>query len=127
MPAEIGAALDVVDDADAVPEAISAAPLDRLPDAREAERLTGVDREVGVLPTQVLEGNVGTLPTQIEGDLALTRAGLMNLQPRVLGLGKVRVLKAAHHSARRIQKLVTEAVEGRLLPHGEKGSSRHGR
>src|SRR6476646_5723772 len=34
----------------------SAAPLDRLPDRGQPERLPGVDREVGVLALEVLEG-----------------------------------------------------------------------
>ena len=46
---------DVVDDPHAVAEPVGAAPLDRLPDARQAERLTGVDGEVGVLAPEVLE------------------------------------------------------------------------
>ena len=47
---------DVVDDPDPVAEAVGAAPLDRLPDRRQAERLAGVDGEVGVLALEVLEG-----------------------------------------------------------------------
>ena len=46
---------DVVDDPHAVAEPVGAAPLDRLPDRRQPERLAGVDREVGVLPLEVLE------------------------------------------------------------------------
>jgi len=46
----------VVDDADAVAEPVGAAPLDRLPDRRQPERLAGVDREVEVLAGDVLEG-----------------------------------------------------------------------
>ena len=46
---------DVVDDPDAVAEPVGAAPLDRLPDRRQPERLAGVDREVGVLALEVLE------------------------------------------------------------------------
>ena len=37
-------------------EPVGAAPLDRLPDRRQAERLAGVDGEVGVLALEVLEG-----------------------------------------------------------------------
>ncbi len=47
--------LDVVDDAHPVAEPVGAAPLQRLPDARQPERLAGVDGEVGVLPPEVLE------------------------------------------------------------------------
>src|SRR5215207_1820408 len=47
--------LDVIDDAHAVPEPVRAAPLDRLPDARQPERLSGMDGEVRVLPAEVLE------------------------------------------------------------------------
>ena len=47
---------DVVDDPDAVAEPLGAAELDGLPDRCRAERLAGVDREVEVLPLQVLEG-----------------------------------------------------------------------
>src|SRR5690606_40373857 len=47
---------DVVDDPYAVAEAVGAAPLDGLPDGRQAEGLAGVDGEVGVLPLQVFEG-----------------------------------------------------------------------
>ena len=53
--AESTAGGDVVDDAHAVPEAVRAAPLDRLPDGRQPERLAGVDGEVEVLAPQVLE------------------------------------------------------------------------
>src|SRR5690606_40879210 len=59
-PAEFGGAVlgdgDVVDDPYAVTEAVGAAPLDGLPDGRQAEGLAGVDGEVGVLPLQVFEG-----------------------------------------------------------------------
>ena len=51
----VGTDRDVVGDPHAVPEAVSAAPLDRLPDRRQPERLAGVDREVRVLPLEVLE------------------------------------------------------------------------
>ncbi len=58
-PAEVGHAVvvhgDVVDDPDPVPEPVGAAPLDRLPDRRQAEGLTGVDGEMEVLPLEVLE------------------------------------------------------------------------
>ena len=57
-PAGRGAAVarrDVVDDAHPVAEPVGAAPLDRLPDRRQPERLAGVDGEVEVLPLQVLE------------------------------------------------------------------------
>ena len=47
---------DVVDDAHSVAEPVSTAPLDRLPDRRQPERLTGVDGEMRVLPAQVFEG-----------------------------------------------------------------------
>ena len=46
---------DVVDDPHAVAEPVGAAPLDRLPDRRQPERLAGVDGEVGVLALEVLE------------------------------------------------------------------------
>src|SRR5688500_10182922 len=46
---------DVVDDAHAVAEPLGAAPLECLPDGRKAERLAGVDRDVEVLATDVLE------------------------------------------------------------------------
>jgi len=46
---------DVVDDADAVAEPLGAAPLQRLPDRRQPERLARVDRDVEVLPRHVLE------------------------------------------------------------------------
>ena len=49
-------AFDVVDDAHTVTEALGAAPLHRLPDARQPERLAGVDRGVEVLAHHVLEG-----------------------------------------------------------------------
>src|SRR4029078_6106030 len=56
---EVGLAVavhgDVVDDPDAVAEAVGAAPLDGLPDGRQAEGLAGVDGEVEVLPLEVLE------------------------------------------------------------------------
>ena len=58
-PAELDAPVlghgDVVDDPDAVTEPVGAAPLDRLPDRRQAERLAGVDGEVEVLALEVLE------------------------------------------------------------------------
>ncbi len=54
-PAEPPAGRDVVDDAHAVAEPVGAAPLDRLPDGRQPERLAGVDGEVEVLAAQVLE------------------------------------------------------------------------
>ena len=47
--------VDVVDDPHAVAEPVGAAPLERLPDRRQPERLAGVDGEVEVLPLQVLE------------------------------------------------------------------------
>src|ERR1700722_8086751 len=47
---------DVVDDADAVAEALGAAPLHRLPDRRQAEALAGVNGDVKVLPGHELEG-----------------------------------------------------------------------
>ena len=40
----------------AVAEPVGAAPLERLPDRRQPERLAGVDGEVVVLPLEVLEG-----------------------------------------------------------------------
>ena len=46
---------NVVDDAHAVPEAVGAAPLDRLPDARQPEGLTCMDGEVGILAAEILE------------------------------------------------------------------------
>ena len=46
---------DVVDDPHPVPEPVRAAPLDGLPDRRQAERLARVDGEVGVLALEVLE------------------------------------------------------------------------
>src|SRR5690242_19282818 len=46
---------DVVHDAHPVPEALRAAPLQRLPDRREPEALAGVDGDVEVLPRHVLE------------------------------------------------------------------------
>src|SRR5690606_5764115 len=49
------ARVDVSHDAHAVAEPVRTAPLDGLPDRWEAERLAGVDREVEVLPLQVLE------------------------------------------------------------------------
>ena len=57
-PAEVVLAvdhLDVVDDAHPVAEALGAAPLHRLPDRRQPERLTGVDGGVEVLALHVLE------------------------------------------------------------------------
>ena len=71
------ARLDVVDDPHAVPEPVGPAPLDRLPDRGQAERLAGVDGEVEVLPVQVLErvqvpgGRVAGLgPGDVEADHA---------------------------------------------------------
>ena len=46
---------DVVHDAYAMPEPVGTAPLDRLPDRRQPECLTGVDGEMGVFPAQVFE------------------------------------------------------------------------
>ena len=46
---------DVVDDADAVTEPVRTADLQRLPDRRQPERLTGVDREVRVVAFEVVE------------------------------------------------------------------------
>jgi pyridoxal biosynthesis lyase PdxS len=42
-------------EADAVPEALGAAPLHRLPDRRQTEALARVDRDVEVLPFEILE------------------------------------------------------------------------
>src|SRR5690348_4940278 len=74
--------LDVVDDAHAVAEPVGAAPLDRLPDRGQAERLTSVDGEVEVLPLQVLErvdvtgGRVTGLRTgDVEADHAAVTVG----------------------------------------------------
>src|SRR5580704_3961612 len=57
--AERGAAVaghpDVVDDPDAVAEALGAAPLHGLPDRGQAEALAGVDGDVEVLPGDELE------------------------------------------------------------------------
>ena len=47
--------VDVVDEPDAVAEALGATPLERLPDRRQPERLASVDRDVEVLPPDVLE------------------------------------------------------------------------
>src|SRR5215471_12894964 len=47
--------LDVIHDADPVAQALGAAPLERLPDGRQAEPFPGVDRDVEVLPRYVLE------------------------------------------------------------------------
>src|ERR1700733_13209028 len=46
---------DVVDDPDAMAEALGPAVLDGLPDRRQPEALTGVDGRVEVLPVHVLE------------------------------------------------------------------------
>ena len=46
---------DVVDDAHAVAQALGAAPLERLPDGRQAERLAGVDGDVEVGAMDELE------------------------------------------------------------------------
>src|SRR5512134_2255678 len=54
-PRRDAARVDVVDDANAVAEPLRAAELQRLPDRRQSERLSGVDREVEVLPANVLE------------------------------------------------------------------------
>src|SRR5690349_9061227 len=51
-----GWSAEVVDDADAVAQPFGTAPLQRLPDRRQAERLAGVDRGVEVLALHVLEG-----------------------------------------------------------------------
>jgi hypothetical protein len=47
---------DVVHDPDAMTETLGATPLERLPDRGEPEALAGVDREVEVLPGDVVEG-----------------------------------------------------------------------
>ena len=47
---------DVVDDPDAVAQALGAAELERLPDRRQPERLAGVDRDVEVLAPDEVEG-----------------------------------------------------------------------
>ncbi len=51
-----GVSGDVVDDPHAVAEALGSAPLHGLPDARQTERLSGVDGGVEVLAHHVLEG-----------------------------------------------------------------------
>ena len=51
-----GVHLDVVDDAHAVAQALRAAPLERLPDGRQAECLAGVDGHVEVGAMDELEG-----------------------------------------------------------------------
>ncbi len=70
--------LDVVRDADAVPQSLSAAPLHGLPDRRQPEPLAGVDRDVEVLPLEVLERvqvparrPAGFRPRDVEPDHAL--------------------------------------------------------
>ena len=47
---------DVVDDAHAVAQPLGAAPLERLPDGRQAKRLTGVDRQMEVRLVNEVEG-----------------------------------------------------------------------
>src|ERR1051326_3697187 len=51
-----GTDIDVVDDANAVTEALGVAPLQRLPDRWQTERFAGVDREVEVRVVDELEG-----------------------------------------------------------------------
>src|SRR5215469_2437009 len=51
-----GVERDVVDDPDAVAEALGTAPLHGLPDRRQAVTLASVDRDVEVLALDVLEG-----------------------------------------------------------------------
>ena len=46
---------DVLDQPRGVADAVGAAPLDRLPDAFLAERLAGVNRDVEILPLNVVE------------------------------------------------------------------------
>ena len=69
---------DVVDDSHAVPESLGAAPLERLPDRRKAERLAGVDREMEVLVGDEVEGVevprrrvAGLRPGDVEPDHSL--------------------------------------------------------
>ena len=69
---------DVVDDSRAVTESLGAAPLERLPDRRQAEALAGVDRDVEVLPLDQLERvevprgrEAGLRPGDVETDDAL--------------------------------------------------------
>ena len=52
----VGGDRDVVDDAHAVAEPLCVAPLQRLPDGGEPERLPGVQRGVEVLALDELEG-----------------------------------------------------------------------
>ena len=66
---------DVVDDPDAVPEALRAAELERLPDRRQPEALAGVDRDVEVLLADLVEGLevarravAGLWPGDVEAD-----------------------------------------------------------
>src|SRR5258708_26803247 len=48
--------VDVVDDPDPMTESLRAGELERLPDRRQSEGLAGVNRDVEVLATDVLEG-----------------------------------------------------------------------
>src|SRR6185369_5813631 len=59
QPAELHGAVgedrDVVDDADAVAEALGATELERLPDRRQTEALAGVEGDVEVLVAHLIE------------------------------------------------------------------------
>src|SRR5512138_2211718 len=68
----LGVDRDVVHDAHAVAEPLRAAELDRLPDGRQPEGLTGVDRDVEVLAGHVperVEVPGGRFPRLAPGDV----------------------------------------------------------
>ena len=67
--------VDVIHDANPVPESISPAPLDGFPNRRQTESLARVDGEVRILAPQILEGvqmargrETGFSPGDIEAD-----------------------------------------------------------
>src|SRR4029078_7193915 len=89
QPRRVGCGVDVVHDADTVAEPVRAAPLYRLPDGRQPERLAGVDGEVKVLPLQVLERVQvarGRVPGLGAGDVETDHADVAEPDPRLRAL-----------------------------------------
>ena len=117
---------DVVDDAHAVPQPLGATPLERLPDGRQAEALTGMDGDVEVLPTDGLEG-VEVARRRVAllrpGDVEADDAGVTPAQGQLGDLARARELAhaGAEHlhddrptDGRRAAGADREALEGRL-------------
>jgi len=135
-----GRTADVVDDANTMAEALGAAELHGLPDARQSEGLTGVNGGVEVLALDEVEGlemsggrvaglgagdveahHAGIAPTHGElGDLETARRGAHGRQDRVdREIGAGRTASEARHDR------VGHFVEGEPGLGGELGCETH--